>query len=369
MPSATDDLRDAFLIRSLQLNRLAEWERRQVFKIITGIYRESAKLVAAADPGSPEWQTHHKRRLRALIKSIEPVIADGIDAIKAQELDTHTDLVELEIQYTRQVIDGTIGIDGATIAPTVETMSALANDTLVEGATVKEWWDRQKPHIRNGIVDEIRKGVFAQESNNQILQRIRGTRKKNFTDGMIGVTKNTAERIVRTSINSIGNAARNETYQKNADIIKGLQLLATLDTRITKICLSRAGSRWDIRTGKPLPGSPRKEIYPGPPPYHWRCRTVEIPLLYSYEELLGARGAEFDRALEELGPGKRASLDGTVAGNETGQPWFRKQSRERQLKILGPGRLDMFEAGTLKLPEMIDQRGFPLSIDELKEAA
>jgi len=364
MPIA-DDLADEFTARDLQLNRLAESERRKIFSAITKLEGELIEALRKVDPTKVARETFRRRRMKALLDLVSPIIRNGYGAIGREQKKVLRQVARLEADQATKIINNAIGFDAMNITPEPETLRALADDTLVEGAVVQAWWKKKGDDTREMFANEMRAGLFAQEDFNSLMQRVRGTRANRFQDGITGIQRRSAERIVRTSVNSVSNNAREQTFSENEDIMKGVQALATLDTRTSPICMARAGSAWNLNTRKALPESPRKEDYPGPPPWHWRCRTVMNPVLKSYEDLLGSQGKQFDKALEDLGPGTRSSMDGQIAGDTTFHDWFERQGEGRQKTLLGAGRLKLYQGGKLKLKDLVDQRGHPLTIDQL----
>ena len=65
-------------------------------------------------------------------------------------------------------------------------------------------------------------------------------------------------------------------------------------------------------------------------------------------------------------------MNGQVAATQTYPAWLKKQEADIQADAFGGGkagadRADMFRKGKLKLPEFIDQRNRPLSLEKLEE--
>jgi hypothetical protein len=89
----------------------------------------------------------------------------------------------------------------------------------------------------------------------------------------------------------------------------------------------------------------------------------------TWEELAKEAGGDSDFAKKLDGiPGKeRASMGGPVATDTTYESWFAEQDRERQLEILGPGRMGMYERGTLGFSDMVNMAGKPMTLGELQE--
>ncbi len=79
------------------------------------------------------------------------------------------------------------------------------------------------------IVGEIRIGSALGETSNQIAARL---------NSMGVLQRSQAEALTRTMTNHIATSARTQTLQENADILDGMRIIATLDSRTTILCAS-----------------------------------------------------------------------------------------------------------------------------------
>lgn len=146
-------------------------------------------------------------------------------------------------------------------------------------------------------------------------RRIRGRKEHGYADGLLPPAKDefgkitrqastratrAAEGLALTSVQQVMADARMAAYQQNADLIKGVQQLSTLDGRTSPVCHGYDHSARAL-DGSPLSGL--KPLPTGGPPWHWRCRSVLVPITKSWEEL-GIKG------MKEIPPGTRASMDG-----------------------------------------------------------
>jgi SPP1 gp7 family putative phage head morphogenesis protein len=136
-----------------------------------------------------------------------------------------------------------------------------------------------------------------------------------------------AEGLIRTSVLSIANAARDATLRENADVLKGQQWTATLDVRTCEECAALDGQAWDF-DGTPLDGSTQE--FPGPPPIHWNDRCTLIPVVKSLGDLLEdpALDARLKDRLDALPKATRTSMDGQVASDLSFADWLKAQSEE-----------------------------------------
>jgi len=116
------------------------------------------------------------------------------------------------------------------------------------------------------IKNAIAEGFYVGESNAQIMSRIRGTKARNYKDGLLSMSKRKAERIVRTAINHTAAQARASLIAANSDIFTHYEWVATLDSRTSDICRGLDGKKFKIGKGRL-------------PPAHPNCRSTIIPVM------------------------------------------------------------------------------------------
>ncbi len=361
-----DDIVDEITLRDIRLARFTEGQRRTVFRILRDVEQEIIDHLNEEDPTEPLRSAFQERRLRRLLREVQQLLNDGYDQVHR---DTRGDLVRMAIAENGQIlriVNEAVGVEVMTERIPDDRLRTLVDETLIEGAPAREWWRKQARDTRQAFHNQMRQGLVQEESLGDLVRRIRGTRARRFSDGIMAISRRSAERIVRTSVQSVANGTREAVYEKNADVIRGVQAVAVLDTRTSPICQARSGASWNIETRRPLPESPRKERYPGSTPWHWGCRTQLVPVIKSFEEMLGSKGKRLDDQLRKAGPGTQASMDGQVAGDLNFEGWLRKQTESRQVEALGRGKFELWKEGNISMTDLIDQRGRPLSVEELE---
>jgi hypothetical protein len=88
------------------------------------------------------------------------------------------------------------------------------------------------------------------------------------------------------------------------------------------------------------------------------CRSTSIPVLKSWKEL--------GIPLDEIPKTTRASMDGQVPAATTFETWLKKQTEERQNRVLGVGKADLWRAGKIGFRDLLDQSGRPLTTEALR---
>lgn len=194
------------------------------------------------------------------------------------------------------------------------------------------------------ITGAIRRGFVQGKTSQQVIQEIRGTRARQYADGLLSITSRNAEAVVRTGIQHAAMVARMETLQANTDIVTGYEWVSTLDSRTTAQCRSLDGRVFEFGKG-PVP------------PIHIRCRSSITPVLDGRYAFL-REGAT------------RASRTGQVDATLTYYEWLKRQSPAFQDEALGKARAELFRGGGLtaeRFAELQLDRNFkPLSLDEMR---
>lgn len=98
------------------------------------------------------------------------------------------------------------------------------------------------------------------------------------------------------------------------------------------------------------------------------CRTTLIPIVKSIDEILGTKGVD-KKLAKGISKSTQASMDGQVAGTLNYEDWLKTKPEAFQKEVLGQGKFDLWKAGKIGLRDLIDQRGRPVSLKELRKDA
>ena len=271
---------------------------------------------------------------------IDSVYEDATGALQV-ELEG---LAEYEGQYQLDLFRKTVPLRIETVTPSAEQIIAAVNSRPFQGKLLREVYRELPQAAFRRVRDTIRGGFVEGRTTDQIVRDIRGTRAQGFKDGIVEQTRRQAEAVVRTAVNHTANTAREYTYERNSDLIKGVRWNATLDGRTTLICASRDGVVY-----KPGKG-PR-------PPAHFNCRSSTSPILKSWREL------GFDA--DEVPQGTRASMNGQVPADQDYDAWLRRQPREFQDDVLGERKAALFRQG-VRVDRFVDRKGREYTLEQLK---
>jgi len=167
---------------------------------------------------------------------------------------------------------------------------------------------------------------------------------------------------VRTTTAGVANAARFEVWKENDDLADGIEWLSTLDTRTSNICKVLDGKRWNWEF-EPIGHG---HNYPGPIA-HFQCRSTQIPILKSWEELAGNK--ELGRKLDskEKLSDFRESVDGPVWGQLKYEQWLSTQPKNIQIAALGPKRQELCSAGKIGLDDLTTTVNTPKRLEDFAD--
>lgn len=362
MPTSTSNkLASDFISHDVNLMRLQADHRRAILKALKKLERELVQKILSA---TGDLETLSMTRSKALLRTVRDTIETGYRDIYTDHKRMTNELAEYEASAAMRLVNKQLGVSLLAVGVPQSVLASMASDATVIGAPLKSFWDQQSVGLRNRFTTAMRAGVFAGETPYQLIQRVRGTKARNFTDGIMQASRTGAEVVTRTAAQSVLNDARMAAYQANGDVIKGVQALVTLDQRTSSICIARSGFAWTLE-GEPLPGTKTDEDFPGPPPWHPNCRSTLVPVLKSFQEL-SEEATGVRRKIKALPKSTQASMDGQVADHLTYEQWLRQQSKEVQVSVLGEGRWKLWQQRKISLRDLIDQRGNPLTLQELR---
>jgi SPP1 gp7 family putative phage head morphogenesis protein len=246
-----------------------------------------------------------------------------------------------------------VGIDA--VLPPVTALETIAQSSLIQGATIGDWFSRLNESARFDIERVVKNGVLLGQTNAQIAKELIGIGDKGGQP--IAKARRDAMAITRTAVQTVANETRLASLEANAKIIKAVQWVSTLDSRTSEICMARSGKTWTYPEFKPIG---HKIPWNGGPPAHWNCRSTFIPITKSFEELTGGK------IKDTIEPSTRASMDGVVAGDLTFDQFLKNKPVEFADKMLGKGRAELWRSGKITLNQLLDQRGNPLTLEQLK---
>jgi len=250
-----------------------------------------------------------------------------------------------ESRFASEMLINTVPIEVGAVLPSSAVLRSAVVSRPFQGSHLREWYGTLQDAQRRNLRQSIRLGVAEGESIEQIVDRVVGTRGAGFADGSLEVGRRQARGVVRTAVNHVSTHAREATYAEHSELIKGVQMVATLDGRTSPFCRNIDGQVFPLSSGTR-------------PPFHFNCRTTTVPIIRSLRELgIGNLGT--------YSPAARASMNGQVAGSLRYPQWFRSQSAGFQREVLGPKRYQMFSNGLTDITRFADRKGRLYTLSDL----
>ena len=343
----------------LDLIRFSNGQVKDVMKDINGLQKEIVGLLKEVEPSN-------RSQLQALLDRVDNAIENSYSAIAAKSVKSFQELAVVESQAVSSVAQKAFTIPIApNILPQGIGIEIVENGIMPnnpDGLPLKERWTRQKEGLKSNTKTGLGYAIKHNQSLDDMLKFVRGTRNLGFRDGVMAKSKTGAETIIRTATDTVVNSARIESYKRNSDAIEGIQANAILDNRTTLLCRTRNGWAWHLQTGKPFRGTPVE--FMGEPPWHFNCRTTLSPIFKSLEDLQGVLDKELNREIAKRG--QNFPIDGKPAPIPSFARSINAMGSKEQERVLGKGRYELFKENKITLSDLVNQQGRTLTIKELK---
>lgn len=354
MPSVNDIIADATVGHAIGLQRLSN---ATVRKIIATLRRSDARVFERllSDDISALSRARQEALLKDIRRIIESVYEDATGQLRA-DLEA---LATYEGEWQVNMLERVVPVEVNWITPPRDQLVAVVNARPFQGRLLREWGSDLAEGAFKRVRDTIRNGIIEGRTTAEVVRDLRGTRAQGYKDGLIEIDRRHAEAVVRTAINHTATRAREETFKRNRKIIKGTQVLATLDTRTSAICMA-ADNRVSWAEGYSRKDFPEKTRFladmpnltnDSRPPFHINCRSTMMPIVKSRVQVKSTR----------------ASMDGQLPEDMTYEDWLRKKPADFQDDILGKSKGKLFREGGLTLDRFVSRRGDELTLDELRK--
>jgi len=355
--TVNEKVKDEIIGHSIDLNRLEVQMKRDVIKELKSLEEELITQLQKSNILNGKPMTRFKqKRLQVLLKQTKETIQTVYKKAKDSLTDDLIKVAGISEAQTVSALNTSIKAELLSTGLSKQALKSIASQTLIEGAPSKEWWSRRGTAFKDKFSDTVRKGMLAGDTTDSVVRSLRGTRALRYKDGVLNGNYRSAEALVRTSIQTVANEARIETYRDNNDLIKGIEWSATFDSRTSEICASLDGAQWDLDYN-PIGGS--GEPFPGFIA-HWNCRSTTVAIVKSWKEL-GAKGK-----FQEIPKSTKASMDGQVSGKKNYEGWLKGKDKKTQEEVLGVGKRKLWKEGKLGFSDLVSGSGKPLTLEQLQ---
>ena len=332
-----EQLLDDIIAQGLDALRFAASERSTVDARLRALARQLVALIPLGGFTS-------EREAARAIAAARGIIADSFPDL---DLSGFAEAVAAQVATSLEVVLGREALQ----RPAANYFKTISTRVLIEGAPSGDWWRGQSADLQFRFAAQVRQGFANGETNAQIVARITG---KAGQPGIMETTRRNAGSLVQTSVQAAANDARRKTFKANSDLILGLRQVSTLDGHTSTTCIAYSDQQWDLE-GNPIRGTTLP--YNGGTPRHWKCRSVEVPILKTFREL----GLNVDEPTTT-----RASSDGQIDGRTTFDGFLKRKGKAYQDRVLGPGRAELWRSGAITLRDLVSGDGSPLTLEQLR---
>jgi hypothetical protein len=362
MPNLAETFERGDIAYQLEVIRLEEGETEKTLDRWAALVVLILAQMRSVDPSYPKTIAGRRNRLNALTGSMMPAFRGAYAGMARRLSQVAASLAEDTSIHIADTVNSLLGVKifkeiGEAAIQRVAEAPALGKDRLAV-------WKAAAQEDVTEIGAVLRQAIEAARSLSEMTEALTGTKAAKYQDGLFARIQREQATRVRTQIQAAHNAARYESYIANVDLIQGVQAKNPLDARTSDICRARAGKAWTL-DGRAIKGT--NLAWPGPPPWHFNCRTVLIPIFRSYDEISESLSASQRGQLDELSRQKKAAIDGKPATDLTFQSYLEGLSEAQQRKVLGPGRYDLWKKGKIAMSDLISKTGKPLTLESLQE--
>ncbi|HEY0684756.1 MAG TPA: minor capsid protein [Steroidobacter sp.] len=337
------EIADAFLRQQVLLLRVAEGEREKFLPFLREMYTEIRDRLAKG-----ELTEFSRARLERQLKAIDVMLDALLADFQSGLLEQVEQIAVNEAEFASRAM-ARLEFETDIPAPAQIRAAVFTNPLSIKsGSLLKPFVEDWTAAERRSVTGAIRRGVFQGQTNAQIVQAIRGTKAARYQDGLLDITARNARTIVHTAVQHASTQARQSLFESNADIVKGVQWISTLDSLTCQTCRSL-----DQRIF-PRTKGPRSPIHPF-------CRCTMIPYLGKQFDMITRAGT---RASIGAGGGKQ------VAATLDYYSWLKLQPRSFIEVAIGRKRAQLFLDGGLSVDRFaalqLDRRWEPLTLEEMK---
>lgn len=262
-------------------------------------------------------------QVNATLSAARGLIGAAYGEISAESVVSVSELASIEAGFVVSAINRATGAQTLRMA----TISAVP---AVRGLPLQSWWDAQAGSAAAGVTAAIRAGALAKTAPDVIAATL------NSPSGPIAQATRHADTLTETAVQRIAMDSRHATLKANAPAVGGIQVVATLDSRTCAQCLAYDGATYDMDgnptgdTALPLNGGPE---------FHFGCRCSTVPIL----------------------AGEKPS------GGLSAKSWLNSKTAAEKADILGVGRAEIYEKGSMTLSDLVSNTGKQLSLSDLKK--
>ena len=384
MPTSNEEYRDAALRHQIGLRRYTAGLNKRIAALLEKADAElTQKLKDRLAKFDGRDLDYTGERWKALLADLRDARAAALAEYRGTVRTELGQLAPMEAQREVSVLQSAIPIEISFAAVAADQLRAIVSSRPFQGRLLNDWFKTLEQVDQQRLVQAVQLGMSQGEPIDDIVRRVVGTRKNNYADGILSMTRRDAQAIVRTAVNHVSNTARNYVWDANSDVITARIWVSTLDGRTSAICRSRDGK------GAPVGDNPLPEgvepLVPqdAKPPAHINCRSVMVAYINGVG-LIGnrptvsdtrtgkAREVDFQAEAKASGRSVKGVRQdwadrnvGRVPASTTYQDFLSRQSASFQDNVLGKTKGALFRKGGFTVDNFVDRAGNELTLEQL----
>ena len=303
------------ILNAIRIESYKEGHIKTIMPLLNKLSSDIEMIILRIDTSS-------QRDVANALKQINTKIDSTFSRIETLCYTEYKDLIKYSIEQEISPIRGLLQ-DDADISFTEREMSsaiALVLLSFIMGKKFNQHITDLKVNLKAQVASQIRIGITDNEEISSISKRVRGTKTRRFNDGIFSATLRNVDAVLRTSIQSFVNNAKQFAWKKFS--LNKYIWISVLDAATTPICGGRSNKIYVVGMG-PIP------------PAHYRCRS--IILLYR-------KGMKVPPSYSQ---------------------WLKAQPKDVVTSILGKTKAKIFLSGQLPLDKFTANNGRKLTIKEL----
>ena len=251
----------------------------------------------------------------------------------------------------------TVALMGETLKTDGEKLYQKAKKVPFSGGQLVDYlFSDIAANLRKKVEYVIRDGFSQGQTNQQIINRIKGRKSLDYKDGLLQSERYVIERQVRTARSHVSNTSYLQTYEALG--FTHIKFVSVLDGRSSFTCANLDQTMWKIDDPKI-----RR------PPLHPNCRSTLIGV-DADGNLGGVRPFVADeRKIKNIPKDERDGIIGQVEANTKFSDWFKDQDDDFQRNWLGSTRFELYKKSDFPIDKFVDPIGRKYTLDELKALA
>ncbi|NAR85004.1 minor capsid protein [Acinetobacter haemolyticus] len=248
----------------------------------------------------------------------------------------------------------TVALMGETLKTDGEKLYQKAKKVPFSGGQLVDYlFSDIAANLRKKVEYVIRDGISQGQTNQQIINRIKGRKSLDYKDGLLQSERYVIERQVRTARSHVSNTSYLQTYEALG--FTHIKFVSVLDGRSSFTCANLDQTMWKIDD---------PEIRR--PPLHPNCRSTLIGV-DADGNLGGVRPFVADeRKIKNIPKDERDGIIGQVEANTKFSDWFKDQDDDFQRNWLGSTRFELYKKSDFPIDKFVDPIGRKYTLDELK---